>query len=156
MRMVHVIPHAPFPGPEGHNSRHEALLSVMPGLTLAWPQSPGFLGQWDLALVESGAPVPKAERVVAIVKATNQPTAPIPADLTIPTGPYEGLPGSVGPLIRIAPEHERDIDLLLVPSVGQNNHWFFGLPGIPGGWEMMSRASVVICAGGNGSLYEAL
>jgi hypothetical protein len=93
--------------------------------------------------------------VIAIAKSTNHPVREIVADATVPIGPYEGIAGSVGPLVRVAPKRELDTDLLLVPSWGQNYRWFHGLPGIPGGWLDMPRAEIVICAGGS-SLYEAL
>jgi hypothetical protein len=154
MRIVHILPHPPVDAFEGHNSRHAALKEQIPDLELRWCDVRGRQPEdedWDIALVESGAHAPANGRAIHLAKALS---FPLSCDLMIPIGPYEGLLGSVGPLIRQAPEVSRDIDLLLC-ATSTHGEWWRGMPGKRGGWGLMPRANVVVCAGGV-TLYEAL
>jgi hypothetical protein len=173
VRAVYIISHAPSGKPEGHITRYNTLKESFPELQLAWNVEQ-LGGSWDLALIETISEDHKdvwdtikdfqGTKLVHISKAQNSPVSvPDIFDLTVTTGPYEGVDGEVsGPFVQVSSEVERDIPLLLLPSWGQNDTWWRRIPPSTGcifatDWapKLIARATTVISAGGV-SVYEAL
>jgi hypothetical protein len=185
MRAIYIIPHPPSDKPEGHNTRYNALKEYFPELQLAWTleqiiknswgdgsykESPWDIAfietiKWEGVLWDSIVTSFRKTKLIHLSRAQSTPSdIPDIFDGTLTTGPYEGTSGVIlGPFVQLGPEVTKDIDVLLVPSWGQNDIWWRRInPKLniiaASGWapKQISRANIVIGSGGAGTLYETL
>jgi hypothetical protein len=188
----YVLPHPIPPWPEGHVTRANIVAQAIPDLVIV--DRPGPRQKWDAAIfdtygeaamwatLEARACVAERTPIVSIERALSERTTrqPMPWDLRVVPGPYEGTSGEViDPLVRVAPEAPVALDVLVIvsrrpsqdhwwPEVGRQlreakvDYLILTADRIPGesnvtgvGPDWIAAANVVI--GGAGmSMYEAL
>jgi hypothetical protein len=177
IKATYYMPHPYRSTPEGHTTRYNALKSIFPDLHLATsPQE--LLRDSNLVFIDTlpmgrnnelknAIPILKyrGTKIVFIARALNEPIA-IPDnvyDAIITTGPYEETGGSKNNPIILLGTRGTPIDILLVPSYGQNNYWWLPFQPLNGvqivsevpAINLIASADVVIGAGGL-TVYEAL
>ena len=174
MRVGHFIPHQPGLMPDGHATRHEALLAVYPDLLLA-DQYACLQQQWDVMVMDTHpfgrnnefkVPVEALHeagtKLVLLARYRGFPTRTPPIfDETVVPGPYEGSLGRVvDPIVILGPDAEATIPVLVVPSFQHPDLLSLFVDIYPftrtPARDHIPQAEVVIGYGGTGSLYETL